>query len=270
MACTRAAGVVPVPRPGEATDAVAPREPCYVLHVANVESRGARSADPYADLDVIDARAPRFNQAAVAIVCALALLTGWWGLASLMGLQLAVGLVLGRRWCLPCLFYFEVVQPLLGEGEVEDARPPRFANILGATFLAATTLLHLGGLSTAGWVLIGMVAALAALAAVTGLCVGCVLYKIGGRFRGVRPGTTRTIDLAELGVTAPRDAVVVQFTHPLCSKCRSVEARLGAEGNEVFIVDIAKRPDLARKYHVSVVPAAFTVRADGRVLSRIA
>ena len=47
-----------------------------------------------------------------------------------------VGLTLGRRFCLPCLAYFELLQPRFGEGPLEDARPPRFANLVGAIFLA--------------------------------------------------------------------------------------------------------------------------------------
>ena len=151
-----------------------------------VETGFVRLADPYRDLDVIDARAPRFNQAAVAVVCAMALLTGWWWLATIMGLQLAIGLVFGRRWCLPCLFYFEVIQPRSGEGRLEDARPPRFANIVGAAFLGAATAAFVAGLSTAGWALSLVVATLALLAATSGLCIGCELYLALARLRGLR------------------------------------------------------------------------------------
>ena len=57
--------------------------------------------------------------------------------------QLLVGLILGRRFCLPCVLYFKVVQPRFGEGKVEDARPPRFANLVGASVLSAATLAYL-------------------------------------------------------------------------------------------------------------------------------
>src|SRR5881409_3108236 len=109
-----------------------------------------RLADPYRDLDVIDSRAPRFNQATIGVLSALAVATGWWWLLALLAAQLAVGLTLGRRFCLPCLAYFELVQPRLGEGPLEDSRPPRFANLVGAVFLAAATAAHAAGLATAG------------------------------------------------------------------------------------------------------------------------
>ena len=65
----------------------------------------ARTADPYRDLAVIDARAPRFNQAVIGLLALAGVLTGWWDLFALGALQLTLGLTLGRRWCLPCLFY---------------------------------------------------------------------------------------------------------------------------------------------------------------------
>jgi len=233
-----------------------------------VKNASTRTADPYRDSDVIDARAPRVNQAIVAFACLGALISGWWGIASVMGLQLVFGLLLGRRWCLPCLLYFEVIQPRLGEGEVEDSRPPRFANLLGAAFLSGATLFHLAGLHLLGWFLIALVGALAALAAVTGLCVGCSLYKLTARLRGIRPGGVRSIDLVEVGC-ASSGPLVVQFTHPLCTECQKLESRLMAEGRDIVTVDVSKRRELAHKYNISVVPAAFTVSHDGRVVSRL-
>jgi len=138
-----------------------------------------RVADPYRDLDVIDSRAPRFNQATIGLVSVLAVAFGWWWLLGLLALQLVVGLTLGRRFCLPCLAYFELVQPRFGEGPLEDARPPRFANLVGAAVLTAATGATAVGLVTLGAALGGLVAALALLAAVTGFCTGCEAYKLG-------------------------------------------------------------------------------------------
>ncbi len=143
-----------------------------------------RLADPYRDLDVIDSRAPRFNQATIGLLAALAIATGWWWLLTLLGLQLLVGLTLGRRFCLPCLAYFQLVQPRFGEGAPEDARPPRFANLVGAVFLTAATVAFAAGLTTLGAVLGGIVAALALLAASTGFCTGCEAYKLGSFLLG--------------------------------------------------------------------------------------
>ncbi|HET9553462.1 MAG TPA: DUF4395 family protein [Anaeromyxobacteraceae bacterium] len=230
--------------------------------------RGARTADPYRDLSVIDARAPRFNQAVVGLVALLGAALGWWPLFALLALQLSLGLLLGRRWCLPCVFYFEVVQPRLGEGPLEDSRPPRFANQVGALFLWSATAAGALGLAAPSRALGGTVAALALLAAATGLCAGCVLYRVGARLRGVHRVQVRHLDLGELGVPAGR-AVVVQFTHPLCTDCRELSDRLGREHRDPVLVDVSKHPALARKYGVAVVPLAFAVAADGSVLGQV-
>jgi len=227
------------------------------------------TAHPYRDLDVVDERAPRFNQAVVALGSIATLITGWWPIIGLLALQLIVGLTLGRRFCLPCVFYFEVVQPRVGEGEIEDARPPRFANILGAIFLGTATLAFGAGLSGIGQGLTAIVAALATLAALTGLCVGCEMYKVLAHFRGIRPGHLDSIDLLELGAH-PTNDLVVHFTHPLCSGCGEIEDRLTAEGRTLTRVDVSRQPDLARKYHVTVVPTTVAVDPQGRVLERIA
>jgi hypothetical protein len=144
----------------------------------------ARAADPYRDTDVIDSRAPRFNQAVVGVVSVLAVLTGWWWLLALLAAQLAIGLTFGRRFCLPCLAYFELVQPRFGEGPLEDSRPPRVANMVGIAVLGAAAVAY-----AAGWVALGaglgiLVAALALVAAVTGFCTGCEAYKLGRRLSG--------------------------------------------------------------------------------------
>jgi hypothetical protein len=138
-----------------------------------------RAAHPYLDTNVIDSRAPRFNQAVVGLVALAAVALGPWWLLALLALQLAVGLTFGRRYCLPCLAYFELVQPRFGEGPLEDARPPRFANLVGVAFLGGAALAFSVGLATLGTVLGALVAALALLAAVTGFCAGCEAYKLG-------------------------------------------------------------------------------------------
>ena len=146
--------------------------------------RVTRRADPYRDTQVIDERAPRANQTVVGLVALLAVVTGWWWLLALLALQLALGLTLGRRWCVACVAYFELIQPRLGEGRLEDARPPRFANLVGVVVLTGAALAYAGGIPTLGAALGLLVAALALLAATTGFCAGCTAYKLGYRLTG--------------------------------------------------------------------------------------
>jgi hypothetical protein len=142
-------------------------------------SKVKRLADPYRDLDVIDSRAPRFNQATIGALSVLAVVTGWWWVLGILAAQLVIGLSLGRRFCLPCVVYFELLQPRVGEGPLEDSRPPRFANLVGAVFLTAAAASSAAGLSVLGTALGGLVAALALLAAASGFCTGCEAYKLG-------------------------------------------------------------------------------------------
>lgn len=151
----------------------------------NLEKRYSPSVDPFEDLDVIDARGPRTLQSTVAIVTALAWVLNAPWLVGLMALQVVVGLIFGRRYCLPCLLWFKVLQPRFGEGRIEDSRVPRFANFLAAIFLSAATLLFALGFMSAGWGITLMVTALASLAAIAGICVGCELYSAWARLRGV-------------------------------------------------------------------------------------
>ena len=144
----------------------------------------SRRAHPYRDTDVIDSRAPRANQLVIGTLSLLAIPTGWWWLLALLALQLAIGLAFGRRYCLACVAYFELVQPRFGEGPLEDARPPRVANMVGLVFLSAASLAYVAGAPVLGAVLGGLVTALALLAAGTGFCTGCEVYKLGCRLTG--------------------------------------------------------------------------------------
>jgi phosphate/sulfate permease len=114
----------------------------------------------------------------------VAVVTGAWWLLALLALQLAVGLAFGRRYCLPCLAYFELIQPRFGEGPLEDSRPPRAANVVGLVVLFAAAVAYAAGLQTVGVALGLLVAALALLAATTGFCTGCEAYKLGCLLRG--------------------------------------------------------------------------------------
>ena len=144
----------------------------------------ARIADPYRDVAVIDSRAPRFNQAVIGVLALLAVAVGWWWLLAALAVNLALGLTFGRRFCVTCVAYFALVQPLIGEGPLEDSRPPRVANMIGLVFLSGSALAYAVGADAAGAVLGSIVAALALLAAVTGFCTGCEAYKLGCRLTG--------------------------------------------------------------------------------------
>jgi hypothetical protein len=233
-------------------------------------SNTSRTADPYRDTDVIDARAPRFSQGATGVVALLGVVFGWPLAWAIMSAQILAGLTLGRQFCLPCLAYFELVQPRLGEGPLEDSRPPRLANMMGTTFLAAAALAWWLGSPVTGTILGSLVAFLALLAATTGLCVGCEIYRLSARLRGISPRHHAHIDPADLDGIGGAARAYVEFTHPLCSECREWERRLGELPDPLLRLDVSERPELARKYGVAVVPTVVAVGSDGTVLERLA
>lgn len=230
-----------------------------------------RTADPWRDTDVIDERAPRFNQTITGLVALAGALFGWPLAWALMGAQLAIGLTLGRRFCLPCLAYFQLIQPRVGEGRLEDSRPPRFANMVGVAFLGSAAATWWLGAETVGTVLGGVVATLALLAAVTGFCTGCWMYRLAARLRGVSHVSHHVrIDPADLGGLNGAARAHVEFTHPLCAECQEWEKRLEERPEPLVTVDVRERPELAQRYGIAVVPTVLAVDSEGTVLERLA
>ena len=225
--------------------------------------------DPYEETDVIDQRAPRFNQLVVGVLSLVAVLSGQAWLLGLLALQLFIGLTLGRRYCLQCLFYYEVIQPRLGEGKLEDSRAPRFANMIGFAFLGSATALVYAGVPQLGWASAVTVVALALLAAATNFCAGCEVYKLSARLRGISPRHFSQIDPTEFDLGTSGD-VVLEFMHPLCSDCLTWDARLRAEGRTIVAVNVATSPELAHKYGVAYVPTIVVVTPEGLVKQRLA
>ena len=128
----------------------------------------------------VDVNIPRFNQAVVAASIAIAFVANAPWLVAAVAAMLIAPLLLGPRASLTARIYEAVVRERIdpeGPSEVEDARPPRFASLLGAVFTSSASLAFLAGLPGLGWALAGLVGALALLAATSRICVGCVIYR---------------------------------------------------------------------------------------------
>lgn len=130
----------------------------------------------------IDPRGPRVAAALSSLVLALVLLTPQPLAAVLLAVQAVVfasGAVRGvahtpyaavfRRWVRPRL---EV------PAELEDPRPPRFAQGLGLVFTVVALAGFAAGWATVGLVATGLALVAALLNAVFGLCLGCELYLL--------------------------------------------------------------------------------------------
>ncbi len=134
----------------------------------------------------IDPRGPRFNQALLAVGLLAGFVVQVKAVVPFFAVVLFLGAALGPRYGPFLRLYSEVIRPRLAPPrELEDPRPPRFAAAVGVVFLLAATAAFAAGASALGWALALLVAALAALAATTGVCLGCEIYLLVARRRGV-------------------------------------------------------------------------------------
>jgi hypothetical protein len=80
------------------------------------------------------------------------------------------------------LVFRTFVRPRLSPpDELEDPRPPRFAQGVGLVFTAVALTGYLTGATLLGQIAVGLALVAALLNAVIGLCLGCELYLLGLR-----------------------------------------------------------------------------------------
>lgn len=142
---------------------------------------------------VIDVRGPRFGAAITMTVLAVALVVQGSvgvGLVAFQWLVFAVATVAGLAWS-PYGTVFRWLKRRADLGPppaTEPEGPPRFAQACGLAVatVALVAFAVAGTGSLVGWIAVGVVLALSALLALTGICVGCELYLVGHRLRSGR------------------------------------------------------------------------------------
>ncbi len=134
----------------------------------------------------IDPRGPRFNQAVLAIGLLVGFVVDLRAAIPFFATVLLLGAAFGPKYGPFLRLYASVIRPRLRPpAELEDPRPPRFAAAVGVAFLGSGTVALAAGAPAVAWGLALVVAALAGLSAVTGICVGCEVYLWLARRRGV-------------------------------------------------------------------------------------
>lgn len=130
----------------------------------------------------IDPRGPRLAASLTSLVLALVLVSPLPAAVALLAFQtvvFAVGAVRGIQHTPYAALFRTLVRPRLSApAELEDPRPPRFAQGLGLAFAAVGLVGFLAGVSVVGLVATGLALVAALLNAVFGLCLGCELYLI--------------------------------------------------------------------------------------------
>ena len=138
----------------------------------------------------VDPRSMRVAAAITTVVLALVLVTPSPVSIALLIAQTAVfaiGAFVSLKASPYSIVYARLVRPRIGPpAELEDARPPRFAQAVGLGF-AVLALIGFGlGAPDLGFIAVAFALVAALLNASVGLCLGCELYLALHRLRPVR------------------------------------------------------------------------------------
>ncbi|MGZ5368235.1 MAG: DUF4395 domain-containing protein [Aeromicrobium sp.] len=128
----------------------------------------------------VDPRGLRFGAAITSVVLAIALVAPVRVALILLSLQ-AIVFALGAFGSLQRapygLLFARVVRPRIGApAELEDARPPRFAQLVGFLFLVVALAGLLSGATVVGYVATAFALVAALLNASVGFCLGCEMF----------------------------------------------------------------------------------------------
>lgn len=137
-----------------------------------------RSSSASSDAAVVDPRAPRFGQSITASLLLLGV--GFREPVLVATVAVVLGAAVLSRWRLDLyrVLWRRLAVPVVGPpDEREPAAPHRFAKLLGATGSWIATLLLVAGLPLLGFGVAAVVGLLAGVAAATGICIGCRLYR---------------------------------------------------------------------------------------------
>jgi len=130
----------------------------------------------------IDPRGPRFAASLTSVVLAVVLVTPTPVAVTVLALQtvvFAIGALRGIQHTPYAWLFRTVVRPRLGAPhELEDPRPPRFAQAVGLGFAVVGLLGFASGLTAIALVATGLALAAALLNAVFGFCLGCEIYLL--------------------------------------------------------------------------------------------
>ena len=200
--------------------------------------------------------APRFAQGITGMLCLEAVIFQTQAVVVIAAVFIALALI-GPRWS-PVAYLFAMLP--VRPAELEPSRPVRFAQIIAISMLVVAIVLLYSGLSLAGWIITGMVAAVALFSAISGICIGCIAWKQLMR----RGGSAHDLKKAfELQGTGPWLLVV---TAPNCPRCgpakRAIEDAAGA--HDIVSIDLSEHPE-AGALPIWSVPAGVIVEPSGAV-----
>ena|SRR5687767_2089870 len=138
----------------------------------------------------VDPRGLRVAAAISTVVLALVLITPPPVSIALLVAQTAVfgiGAFVSLKASPYSLLFARFVRPRIGPpAELEDARPPRFAQVVGLVFAALALIGFALGAPAVGFTAVALALVAALLNASIGLCLGCEMYLAWNRLRPIR------------------------------------------------------------------------------------
>ena len=130
----------------------------------------------------IDPRGQRFAAAVTSVVLAIGLLTSSAVVLGLQTVVFALAALVGLNASPYGWLYRTLVRPRIGPpAELEDARPPRFAQAVGLVFGLVATVGFATGAELVGTIATSFALAAAFLNAAFGFCLGCEIYLLARR-----------------------------------------------------------------------------------------
>jgi Domain of unknown function (DUF4395) len=132
----------------------------------------------------VDPRGLRFAAGVTTVLLALTLiLNSAWPLA-VQAVVFAISVAFGVQASPYGQLFKRLVRPRLGPPkELEDAAPPRFAQLVGLVFAVVGLIGYLTGATVLGVVATGFALVAAFVNAAVGLCLGCEAYLLIHRIR---------------------------------------------------------------------------------------
>ena len=150
-------------------------------------ARSTEAGSAPADRQGVDPRGPQFGAALTSVTLAAVLLLPPAAATALLAVQavlFALGVTRGVARTPYAWLFRTLVRPRLAPpAELEDPRPPRFAQAVGLGFAGLGLVAYALGAIVVGQILVGFALAAAFLNAAFAFCLGCELYLAAARLR---------------------------------------------------------------------------------------
>jgi hypothetical protein len=139
----------------------------------------------------VDPRGLRFAAGVTTVLLALTLIFGSPWILAVQTLVFAIAVAFGVQASPYGQVFKRLIRPRLGPPkELEDAAPPRFAQLVGLAFAVVGLVGYLTGATVLGVVATGFALVAAFVNAAVGLCLGCEAYLLIHRIRTPSTATT--------------------------------------------------------------------------------